>query len=209
MVGARWLSQLDFKPSPAYDSDITNPIAAAEKIMRRLGGRIMPDWIDKLKEKRKALSDSGQTQEELALHAARVITTKAPEFWNSLIERLQADSTKLKAVFPNNVSCQCTLVKTAIGCELRGCKLPWRELSMRLNVDEQSVDIDERKREAPDRIIPGGYDEITISVNDYEELEFTYKGRAHVTPGSLAQHLIEYVCGSLSFVQAVSDKEKY
>ncbi|MGC1684323.1 MAG: hypothetical protein WA734_01765 [Candidatus Acidiferrales bacterium] len=79
---------------------------------------------------------------------------------------------------------------------------------MRLNVDEQSVDIDERKREAPDKIIPAGYDEIRVTVNDYEELEFTYKGRAHVTPGSLAQHLIEYVCGSLSFVQAIYDNEK-
>ena len=177
--------------------------------MRRLGGQIMTDWIDKLKEKRKALAESGQAQEELRLDRARVIRAKAPEFWNSFIEQLQADSSKLKEVFPNNISCQCTVVKTAIGCELRGCKLPWRELSMRLNVDEQSVDIDERKRETPDRIIPAGYDDIRITVNDYEELEFTYKGRAHVTPRSLAQHLIEYVCGSLSFVQEISDKEKY
>src|ERR1700684_4513117 len=169
----------------------------------------MPDWIDKLKEKRKALGESGQAQEELRLDRARVIRAKAPEFWNSFIEQLQADSSKLKEVFPNNISCQCTVVKTAIGCELRGCKLPWRELSMRLNVDEQSVDIDEPKGEAPDRNIPAGDDDIRITVNDYEELEFTYKGRAHVTPGSLAQHLIEYVCGSLSFVQGISDKEKY
>ncbi|HEY4740044.1 MAG TPA: hypothetical protein VIH76_05570 [Candidatus Acidoferrales bacterium] len=168
----------------------------------------MTDWIDKLREKRKALAESGQTQEELALHAARVIRAKAPEFWDSFLERLQTDSCKLKEVFPNNLSCQCTAVKTASGCELRGCKLPWRELRMRLNVDEQSVDIDEHKREAPDRIIPAGYDEIRITVNDYEELEFTYKGRAHITPGSLAQHLIEYVCGSLSFVQAIYEKEK-
>jgi hypothetical protein len=169
----------------------------------------MPDWIDKLKEKRKALAESGQTQEGLTLHAAKLIRAKAPEFWDSFIERLQADSSKLKEVFPHNINCQCTAVKTAIGCELRGCKLPRQELRMRLNVDEQSVDIDEHKKEAPDRIIPAGYDEIRITVNDYEELEFTYKGRAHITPASLAQHLIEYVCGSLSFVQAISDKEKY
>jgi hypothetical protein len=174
-----------------------------------MGDGIMPDWIDKLKERRKALAESGQTHEELTLHAANVIRAKAPEFWDSFIERLHADSSKLKEVFPNNISCQCTVVKTAIGCELRGCKLPWRELSMRLNVDEQSVDIDERKREATDRIIPAGHDEIRVTVNDYEELEFTFKGRAHITPGSLAQHLIEYVCGSLSFVQGISDKEKY
>lgn len=168
----------------------------------------MSDWIDKLNGKRKALAESGQTQEELTLDAAEVIRTKAPEFWDSFIDRLQADSSKLKEVFPNNLSCQCIVVKTAIGCELRGCKLPWLELRMRLNVGEQSVDIDERKREAPDRMVPAGYDEIRITVNDYEELEFIYKGRAHVTPGSLARHLIEFVCGSLSFVQAIYDKEK-
>src|SRR5271170_781731 len=117
----------------------------------------MPDWIDKLKEKNKALAASGQTQEELRLHRARVIRAKAPEFWNSFIEQLQADSSKLKETFPNDTSCQCTVIKTAMDCELRGCKLPWRELSMRLNVDGQSVDIDERKREAPDRIIPAGH----------------------------------------------------
>ena len=159
----------------------------------------MPDWIDKLKERNKSLAASGQTQEDLRLDRAKVISAKAPKFWNSFIEQLQADSSKLKETFPSNPSCQCTVIKTAIDCELRGCKLPWRELSIRLNVDGQSVDIDERKREAPDRIIPAGHDRITITVNDDEVLEFTHKGRAHITPGSLAQHLIEYVCGSLSF----------
>jgi hypothetical protein len=159
----------------------------------------MTDWIDKLKERNRSLAASGQTQEGLGLDRAKVIRAKAPEFWDSFIERLRADSSKLRQAFPNNTSCQCTVIKTAIGCELRGCKLPWRELSMRLNIDDQSVDIDEHKREAQDRIIPAGHGEIRITVNDYEELEFTYKGRAHITPESLAQHLIEYVCGSLSF----------
>jgi hypothetical protein len=120
-----------------------------------MGDGIMPDWIDRLKEKNKALAESRQTHEELRPHRAKIISANAHEFWDSFVERLQADSSKLKQVFPNNPSCQCTVINTAIGCELRGCKLPWRELSMRLNVHEQSVDIDERKREAPGQIHSG------------------------------------------------------
>jgi hypothetical protein len=81
----------------------------------------MPDWIDKLKERNKSLAASGQTQEELRLDRAKVIRAKAPELWDSFIERLQTDSSKLKEAFPNNTSCQCTVIETAIGFELRGC----------------------------------------------------------------------------------------
>ena len=61
------------------------------------------------------------------------------------------------------------------------------------------MDIAETVREARDRVVPDGRDQIKITVNDDEELEFTYRGRRHVTPDSLAEALIQRVYGNLAF----------
>ena len=159
----------------------------------------MTDWIDKLAEKDKAQAEDRRTQEELRLHKAKMISAKAPEFYNALIERLQVDSSKLREKFPNDRSRQCDVVKAALDWEIRGCKLPWRIVNMRLNVAGQIVDIAETVREARDRVVPDGRDQIKITVNDDEELEFTYRGRRHVTPDSLAEALIQRVYGNLAF----------
>jgi len=151
----------------------------------------MTDWIDKLAEKDKVQAADRRTQEELRLHKAKVISAKASGFYDALIERLQGDSSKLGETFPNDRSRQCDVVKAGLDWEIRGCKLPWRIVNLRLNVAGQIVDIVESIREARDRVVDAGRDEIRITVNDDEELEFTYRGRKHVTPDSLAQALIQ------------------
>jgi hypothetical protein len=159
----------------------------------------MPDWIDKLAEKDKVLAGGRKTQEELRLHKARVISAKAQEFYDALIERLRSDSSKLRETFQDNRSRQCDVVTNGIDWEIRGCKLPWRVINMRLNIAGQIVDIAESKRETRDRVVPDGRDQIKITVNGDEELEFMYRGQTHLTPDSLAQALIERACGNLAF----------
>ena len=159
----------------------------------------MEDWIDKQAEKDKLEADNSRTQEELRLHKAKVINAKAQEFYDALVERLQADSAKLRETFPNDRSRQCSIIKNGIDWEIQGCKLPWRIINMRLNIAGQSVDIVESIKEARDRTTPSGREQIKIVVNSDEELEFAFKGRKHVTPDSLAQALIKYVCGNLAF----------
>ncbi len=56
----------------------------------------MADWIDKQAEKDKLDAENNRTQEELRLHKAKVINAKAQEFYDALVERLQADSAKLR-----------------------------------------------------------------------------------------------------------------
>jgi hypothetical protein len=153
----------------------------------------MPDWIDKLAEKDKAQAEQRQTQEELRLHNAKVIKAKAPEWWDAVIERLQTDCSKLRETFPNDARRQCTLVKNGMDWELSGCKLPWKIFNFRLNVDGQSVDIVESRKEARDRTEPAGRDAIKISIRSDEWMEFTFRGHAYQTPESLAQALILYV----------------
>jgi|CZKY01.1.fsa_nt_gi hypothetical protein len=148
----------------------------------------MSDWIDKLAASDRAQAESHKTQDELRLHKAKIIAAKAPEFWNAVIERLGVDSTKLRETFPDDRSRQCSLIKNGMDWELSGCKLPWRILSFRLNVDGQLVDIVESRKEALDRTVPKGRDQIRITVNSDEDLEFRYRGTTHVTPDSLAQH---------------------
>lgn len=159
-------------------------------------GGIMPDWIDKLAEKDRAQAERRQTQEELRLHNAKVIRAKASEWWDAVIERLQADCSKLRETFPQDQHRQCNLINNGMDWELSGCKLPWKILNLRLNVDGQSVDIVESIREARDRTAPVGRDAIKIGVRSDEWMEFTFKGRAYQTPESLAQALILYVCGN-------------
>lgn len=163
--------------------------------LAEMRGATVPDWIDKLAEKDKAQAEDRRTQEELRLHKAKVISAKAQDVFDVLIERLQADSSKLRETFPTDRSRQCDVVKAGLDWEIRGCKLPWRIVNMRLNVAGQIVDIVESIREARDRVVPDGRDQIKITVNDDEELEFAYRGRAHVMPDSLAEALIQRACG--------------
>jgi len=158
----------------------------------------MPDWIDKIAEKDKAQAGQRQTQEELRLHRAKVISAKAPEWWDALIERLQADCSKLRETFPDDRRRHCSVIRNGLDWELQGCKLPWKILNMRLNANGQSVDIVESVKEARDRTVPSGRDAIKIAVDSDEGLTFTYRGHAHTTPESLSQALILHVCGSMA-----------
>jgi hypothetical protein len=159
----------------------------------------MPDWIDKVEENDKTQAEKRARQEELRLHRAKVITAKAPEWWDAVIERLQADSSKLREKFPNDTSRQCTIAKSGNDWELQGCKLPWKILNMQLNVAGQCVDIMESERESRDKVRQVERTQIKITVNSDEELEFRYQSSAHVVPALLAQALIRYVCGGRAF----------
>src|SRR5271156_5943231 len=97
-------------------------------------GETMTDWIDKLAEKDKVQAEEHRTSEELRLHKAKVISARAQEFYDALIERLQADASKLREKFRKDKSRQCNVIKNGIDWEIQGCKLPWRIVNMRLNV---------------------------------------------------------------------------
>lgn len=162
------------------------------------GGLLMSDWIDKLAEKDKANAALRQTQEELRLHRAKVISAKAPARWSAVIERLKADCSKLRNTFPDDKGRQCHVIENGLYCDLQGCKPPRMVLSMRLNVDGQSVDnVESMKDDHDTRVIPDARDTIQIGVASDESLEFTFKGHAYHTPETLAQALIMYVCRNI------------
>jgi hypothetical protein len=155
----------------------------------------MSDWIQRLAEGEAAQTERQRLQSELRLHNARIIRAKMPEFWDAVLEQLRADSARLAQVFSGDRGRQCQLIEIGTGCQLQGCKLPWRILDMRLNVEGLSVDIVESIRESRDRTIRSGRDQIKITVNTGEELELIYRSTRHTTPESLAQHLISHVLG--------------
>ncbi len=159
----------------------------------------MTDWIDRLAESAQKQAAGRRTQEELRLHKIKIINAKAPEFWDTVLEKLRTDSAKLRDSFPNDRSRQCDLIKAGIDWQIQGCKLPFHILNMHLNVDGHCIDIDESVRESRDRVVKSAHDQISIAVNSDEELEFRYRGRVHTTPDSLAQHLISYVCDIREF----------
>jgi hypothetical protein len=158
------------------------------------GGGGVTDWIDKLAASDQPKAEQNRTQDELQLHKAKIIEAKAPEFWEALIETVRNDCEKLRKMFPDDRSRHCNLVKSGIDWTLHGSKLPWRILILQFNPKGQSVDISEGVQETRDRITRSAPDQIKISANRDDELEFVYRNRAHTTPASLAQHLISYVC---------------
>ena len=154
----------------------------------------MTDWIDELATRDKAKAEQNRTQDELRLHRAKIIEAKAPEFWDALIEKLSSDCPRLRKMFPDDRNRHCNLVKSGIDWTLQGSKLPWRILILHFNPKGQSVDISEGVQETRDRTTRSEPDQVKISANRDDELEFVYRNKTHTTPASLAQHLISYVC---------------
>lgn len=154
----------------------------------------MTDWIDKLAASEQAKAEQNRTQDELRLHRAKIIEAKAPEFWDAVLEKLRSDCAKLRDTFPDDRSRHCNLIKSGIDWELQGSKLPLGILNMRFNPKGHSVDIFESIKEARDKTAASVRDQIKISVNKDDELEFHYRSKTHIAPDSLAQHLISFVC---------------
>ena len=155
----------------------------------------MTHWIDKLVANDQAKTEQHRTQDELRLHRAKIIEAKTPAFWDAVLRQLGSDCAKLRDSCPDDSSRHCNLFKSGIDWELQSSKLPWRILNMRLNAKGQSVDIVESIKEARDTpATPAPSEQIKISVNSDDELQFQYRGRLHTTPDSLAEYLIRHVC---------------
>lgn len=155
----------------------------------------MNDWIDNEKAAADAQAEDRKVDGLLRLHKAKLISAKAPWFWNACLECLHSDSEKLRATFPNEMSKQFALMSDGIVCTIQGCKVPWKILQMQLNVVGQSVDISEGRKESRNKTIPVGSDQIAIKINTEDEIEFYFRGVRYLAPNDLAAGLAKYVRG--------------
>jgi hypothetical protein len=151
------------------------------------------DWIDHEKAAEDARSSERRIKGELRLHNAGIIHAKATGFWSACLECLRAICEKLRVVYPNELRKQCSLMNDGVVWTLQGCKVPWKILQMQLNVIGQSVDLFEARQESRDRTAPVGPDQISIKVNEDDEIEFYFRGARYITPDSLAEGLAKYV----------------
>jgi hypothetical protein len=153
------------------------------------------DWIDNEKAAEEAQTEDRRLNGQLRLHKAKLISAKVPGFWTACLERLRSICEKLRVVYPNDLSKQCSLGNDGAVWTLQGCKTPWKILQMQLNVIGQSVDIFEGRKESRDRTAPVGPDQISIKVNEDDEIEFYFRGARYLTPDSMAEGLAKYVRG--------------
>jgi len=157
----------------------------------------MENWIDRLKQQEAGRDEHTSRQIEIRLHNAKIIKAKAPVLWAATIECIRADCSALRESFPDKRERYCHLDPNgADGVVIvNEGSLPRLQLSVKLNLDGQCVDLIEAVEY--DRFQPASINkrgQIEITVNDLEELAFRYNGKAHTTPASLAQALVSRVC---------------
>jgi hypothetical protein len=156
---------------------------------------MMSDWIDHEKAAEIAQSENRKIKDQLRLHNAQLIQARTPGFFGSVIECVRTASSKLRSTFPDDLSKQCSLSNTGNVWTVQGCKVPWKILQLQLNLAGQCVDIAEGSKESRDRTVAVGSDQISIRVNDEDDVEFYFHGIRHLTPEHLAESLIKYVRG--------------
>ncbi len=101
----------------------------------------MADWIKQIKEKDDYEVQKKHQENELRLHRAAVIKAKAPAFWASVVERIEADCKELSETFKDDIRRRCTFARHGAGeIELRGNTTARSILRLKLNLDELGVD---------------------------------------------------------------------
>jgi ribosomal protein RSM22 (predicted rRNA methylase) len=153
----------------------------------------MNDWIDRMAENYEPKDKRLQREKDIRLHDASVIKSKAPQFWDSLIERLKSDSARLSEKFSDNTARQCSVTNFAGHWEIRGRKMPARILRMRLDPEGQIVYIDVVEQADRGKENAVGSEQIKITVNGDEELEWVFSGQRYSSASELSRALISEV----------------
>jgi hypothetical protein len=64
--------------------------------------KVMSDWIDQLKKKDEESASAKALAEQARLRKEDLIKAKAPAFWSTIMDQVQADSEKMNATFPDD-----------------------------------------------------------------------------------------------------------
>lgn len=156
----------------------------------------MGAWIETLKRADQQRDEQMRTQAKIRLHNAQIINANAPTFWHATIECIRADCATLEKEFPTNKKRQCTIGHASeFNFSLySGVSLSRRELEVQFSADGQCINVLQAERvdmHAP--AITRARRQITISVDDQEQLEFHYEGIIYKTPDTLAEAFIRKV----------------
>ena len=162
----------------------------------RRGGSKMSDWIKDLKKKEADTASQRETADQIRLHNAKIIASKAHSFWMEVLKFVDEISKELHAEFPNNKKYHCHKNPSYEGFVLvNDGPLPRRELTAEINIAGHMINLyGAVKSDRYKPAVPKRPWQIDITVNDQEELVFRWEFRIFTTPEDLARALVKYVC---------------
>jgi len=154
----------------------------------------MSDWIERLKNEDDETAKATEMGVTLRLHEAKVVTAKAPAFWQDLCDRLQQYSYRLRETFPRDNERQCSVTTSGNSCLILGQKAPFTALDLTLNLNGMCLDArwdsGDRKREPPTR----SNSSFKFQLDDTEEVFVVQGNQNYADPAHLAEYLIRRVC---------------
>jgi hypothetical protein len=156
-------------------------------------GGNMTDWIDDLKKHVEKGKEEAKKAEEIRLNKDKIIAAKLPDFWEVLLEQIDAQCSELKQKLPNDEEYHCSMQHTHSGVILARERRPIRRLFIGLNVNAQCINIrEEDTSEMSPRYSSGSRrrSEIQVNINTNNELIFRYRDSDYMTPQDLAHALI-------------------
>jgi hypothetical protein len=148
-------------------------------------------WIKELKDKRTA--EDRHTAEQL--EKVRIIRAKLPEFWHSVVGRLQADCVELKSEFPSIQEYRCEFAASGRGFKLKSGGIPGKMIRAEANFEGLCVTVifGELDDVFGDWRDSGAKREITVGLNGGDHLTFTNGGASMSTLDEISRYFFSLV----------------
>jgi hypothetical protein len=152
-----------------------------------------PDWINRLATEEQAEADAAGDTRKIRLLNAKLISVKAPQFWEATLALIQQNADALRSTFPKDNSKHCSVIITGPVVKVQGAKLPWRILEFEAKFEAQCIEVFESEKQSRTDATEQKRTHIDITVGDDEALQFKFKFSHYKEPDALAQAIVEYV----------------